>query len=245
MSSVRRLAVIAALPWECRPLLRRMSHVESGSHGGARLWRGRAGRSEVWLMQTGIGIDRAERATAWLLGQKDFAGCLSIGCAGALSPDLTSGALIAAESVVAAHGRISSDAALTAAVIAAGEKAGLHISSGAFLCSPTLLATATQKFGAHHRHGAVAVEMEGSGIAAAAARATVPFAAVRAVLDTAVTELPEPGAYLDPVSGAIRWRVLLGEVSQRPATVFHLARLGFAMRAAERSLSRFCAAFFA
>src|SRR5713101_593547 len=83
------IAVFTALAWESaavRAVLRQVRRE------GERVWRGSAGRREVLVITGGIG-PRRTRQTLEQFAEVPFAAVLSVGCAGALVPDLTTGQL--------------------------------------------------------------------------------------------------------------------------------------------------------
>ena len=90
-----RIVVFAALPQETGPLLRLMPGWHSLARRPFRTWRHQSSGSEVLLVETGMGNLAAERAAPHI-----FAGAvdqalpdliMSVGFAGALSPDLALG----------------------------------------------------------------------------------------------------------------------------------------------------------
>ncbi|MCK6555369.1 hypothetical protein L6Q96_12445 [Candidatus Binatia bacterium] len=241
-----RVAIFAALRWECRPVLRHLRQVHRDRLGPFPTWTGRAGPGEAVVVQTGIGAERAGAAADAIRAAGAFSLYLSTGCAGALAPDLGPGDLAVATAVVSAgdDGRIATDDAATARARRVAARLDVRTCCGPILSSPRVLHSAHAKRDAGRRTGAVAVEMEGAAIGAYAGRAEVPFASVRAILDTADTELDEAGNFLDPASGRLRPLGLARHVVRHPATVRQLLALRRMLHAAERSLDRFFAAFF-
>ena len=54
-----RVAIFAALRWECRPVLRHLREVRRDRLGHFPAWAGRARHGEAVLVQTGIGETHA------------------------------------------------------------------------------------------------------------------------------------------------------------------------------------------
>ena len=104
--------------------------------------------------------------------------------------------------------------------------------------------TAAQKRAAAAQHDAVAVEMEGVPLAAAAARRSIPFVSVRAILDTADTELKHTGRFIEPQTGAVKPLALVGYLATHPGAVTDLLAMQRMMHAAQTSLERFFAIWF-
>ena len=247
---MERIAIFAALRWECAPVLRQMRQVERAQlRGQARnfvVWRGRTARREVWLVKTGVGTAQAEHAAQLARDTSDFALFVSTGCAGALAPELIPGDLTVASSVVghASGDRFETDPRHREHACRAAERAALRISIGAVVCSPHVLATTAAKRAAA-APGTVAVEMEGVPIAACAAHHRIPFLSVRAILDTADTELRHSGQFIEPQSGAVKPWALATYLATHPSAVPDLLALQRTRRAAQRSLERFFATWFA
>jgi len=240
-----RVAIFAALRWECRPVLRHLRQVRRDRVGRFPAWTGTAAHGEAVLVQTGIGEDHAGAAADAVGGAGRFSLYLSTGCAGALAPDLGPGDLAVATSVVSAGSgaRIATDDAATDRARHVAARLPMRAVCGALLCSPRVLHSAAAKHDAGTRTGAVAVEMEGAAIGACADRAHVPFAAVRAILDTADTDLHTSEDFVDPASGRVRPLELARHLARHPGAVTQLLALRRMVHAAEQSLDQFFAAY--
>jgi len=243
---VGRIAIFAALQWECRPVLQQMRQTSRERAGEFTLWRGFTPRGEVVLVKTGMGMTQAEGAARAIRDRGQFELFMSTGCAGALAAELVPGDVAVATVVVANHLRdqfeIHREHCAHAQRVA--ERAALRVITGPVLCSPHALATAEQKRAAAVQHGAVAVEMEGSSIAAEAAERGIPFVSVRTVLDTADTELRHAGRFIDPRTGAVKPFALAGYLATHPGALTDLLAMQRMMHAAQSSLERFFAAWF-
>jgi adenosylhomocysteine nucleosidase len=235
---VERIAIFAALQWECRAVLSALRATRRLRLGGFSGWRGRAAAHEVWLLKTGVGVQRAAAAAAALGDPRGFALLVSTGCAGGLVPALRAGDLILATAVVDGDGVCPSDAAQRLDAARCAIAARLCWREGPVLCSGTALASAASKREAA-ASGAIAVEMEGAPIAACAARAGVPFLSVRALLDGVEDELTMPETLVDPTTGTVRPLALTGYVARHPGAIPHLLGLQPQQSAARASLERF------
>jgi adenosylhomocysteine nucleosidase len=242
---VERVAVFAALHWECRPVLRQMRQVVRERADRFTVWRGVTSRCEVVLVKTGMGIQQAEAAVRSVADDGQFALFVSTGCAGALAAGLAPGDVAVATAVVGGHSGeyFETHAEHRGSVQRAAERAALKVTSGRVLCSPQALLTAAHKRAAAVAHDAIAVEMESVPIAAAAAQLHVPFVSVRAILDTADTELRNTGRFIEPQSGAVKPLALAGYLATHPGAVADLLAMQRMMRAAQSSLERFFAAW--
>jgi adenosylhomocysteine nucleosidase len=238
---VERIAIFAALRWECGPILRHLRRVERGHAAQGTFWRGQASGREIWLIKTGIGGQHAAAATGVLDRGGRFDLLLSTGCAGALAPELVPGDLAIATTVIAdaAGARYETDPVHRERARVAAQRAALRTVVGPVLCSPRVLATVAAKQAAAVGTGSVAVEMEGAAIGALAQQAGMPFASVRAILDAATTELPDAGEFLDAQTGTVRGLDVVRYLARQPAALSQLLTLRRMMTAAQSSLERF------
>jgi adenosylhomocysteine nucleosidase len=238
LPAVERIAIFAALQWECRPVLRHLQRVTRERHAHATVWRGRAAAGEVWLVKTGIGMALADVAARAVGNLQRFDLMVSTGCAGALAPELMPGDLAVASAIVGNGGEhFATDTVQRERFGRVAERAALRFTDGPVLCSPHVLATAADKRSAAAR-GPIAVEMEGAPIAAYAAQAGTAFVSVRAILDAADTELQHDGRVIDPQSGAVKPLALVRYLTTHPAAVTDLLAVQRMMKAAQTSLGK-------
>jgi nucleoside phosphorylase len=81
---MERIAIFAALPWECRTALHPLRDVRRTRLGAFIMWQGRASEREVWVVKTGVGVQRAAAAVDAACAAQTFAMIVSTGCAGGL-----------------------------------------------------------------------------------------------------------------------------------------------------------------
>ena len=242
---MERIAIFAALQWECRPVLRHLRRVTRERRAGVALWRGTTTGCEVWLVKTGMGIGRAAAAARAVQATPGFDLIVSTGCAGALLPELMPGDLVVASAIISAgNEHFETHATRRAQLRQAAQRAALRVSDGPVLCSPQVLATVAEKRAAA-ACGAIAVEMEGAPIAAGAAQAGIPFVSVRVILDTAATALPHMGTVVDPRDGTLNPLALASYLATHPGALPVLLSLQRMRQAAQASLERFFGAWFA
>jgi len=209
-------------------------------------FRGKLGGAEVAAIATGIGTDRAREAARRTfdslsrdsLSRVDFA--ISTGVAGALSEGLLPGDLVVADRLIASTGagsdRISSmSAADLDRVKDALRAAAVRFSTGAILTSARPLLTAPEKRRAKSATGAIAVEMESAVLAEAAQNRGIPFACVRAILDTADEEVV--GAELADQDGRVRPIKAAGFIVRHPAAILALPRIARNLGLASKSIA--------
>jgi nucleoside phosphorylase len=238
---MERIAIFAALQWECRAVLRPLRQVRRTRVGAFTAWQGRVAEREVWVVKTGVGVQRAAAAVDAAGAAQPFSMIVSTGCAGGLMPALQPGDLTVATAVSGdgTDGALTTSTEPRARALRAAAAAGLRAVEGPLLCSATVLATVADKRAAADA-GAVVVEMEGGAVAARAAEAEIPFLSVRAILDGAdhAIELPP---LIDPVSGGTRPLALASYVVTHPRVITDLMALQRMQKAARESLERFFA----
>ncbi len=210
-------------------------------------FRGKLGAAEVAAIATGIGTDRAREAARRALdilsrdslSQIDFA--ISTGVAGALSEGLLPGDLVVADRLIAPatnleSGRISGvSAGDLDRVKDALRAAAIRFSTGAILTSARPLLTAAEKRRAKSATGAIAVDMESAVLADAAQSRGIPFACVRAILDTAEEEVV--GADLADQDGHVRPIKAAGFIVRHPASILTLSRIARNLAMASKSIA--------
>ncbi len=219
-----RAGVVAALELEARTLgapTRRLGGVSVIGDG-------------TLVAVSGMGYAAAAAAAGSLI--ESGAGALvSWGMAGGLDPALRAGTICIPAAVISRDGaRFAADThwcELVGAAIAARYPVAL----GTLLTDGRPIDGVDGKAAAFRDTGAVAVDMESTGIAAVAAKRGLPFIAIRAVVDTAGDSLP--GAVLAAsAAGHVRLSRLIVELLRSPSDMGPLVRLGMRYRAATRAL---------
>ena len=243
---MERIAIFAALRWECRPPLRPLRQVKRDRLDGFTVWRGGTPNREVWVVKTGMGVQQAGAAARAVSDAGRFGLFVSTGCAGALIGSLVPGDLTPATTIVGdSSGAVfETDAAQREHACRVAESAALRAIAGPVLCTQLMLMSVAERRAAAERYGTVAVEMEGAAIAACAARVGVPFISVRSILDTADMELNHVMKFIDSQSGAVKPLAFAGYIATHPGALSGLFAMQRMMRASETSLNRFFAAWF-
>ncbi|BCX81540.1 adenosylhomocysteine nucleosidase [Methylomarinovum caldicuralii] len=218
------LGIIVALPIEARTLTR--SPVPLG--------RAIDLAAGVRLMVTGMGREQA-LAGAARLHRAGVTALLNWGCAAALRPGVEAGRLLLPAECVLPHGeRIGADPTWHRRLATA--LGALAPDTGPLAGTATVLATGAAKRALADRSGAAAADMESAFLAAWAGGRNLPFAAVRAVADTADTAIPAAVTDATDACGRIDLRRLLAALLGQPGQVPMLLRLGRQFGAARRQL---------
>lgn len=217
--------VVAPLPEEIWALRKRLTRVEPIEEPPLhRVWRGHLQDSPTVLAVTGDGERNARRGIEAALVSFRPSRLLMIGVAGALTPDLGIGDVIAARRVVEVGGESRSPSSeLVTRAVQAGIQPGTVVTTGRLAAT----AEAKARLAAHPGIDSPAVvDLESAFYAQAADEAGVPWLVLRAVSDTATESLPTFLERCRDKDGAVRrGRVVLGALV-RPWTLPTLVRLG-------------------
>ncbi|MBI4308370.1 MAG: hypothetical protein HY684_06150 [Chloroflexi bacterium] len=220
---------------------------------------GRFARSDVLVVETGIGRAAAEEAARAVLGRRRVDGVLSVGFCGGLVPGLSTGDVVLGERVyrlpvplLEAHQPLeaaASDPGLVALAEEALTAARLRYRRGACVTSPVLVPGPDRKRELGQQFPALAVEMESFWLAQAARDAGASFLTVRAILDGVDEALPPADVLaefrsLAGPSSLLRTGIVLGVryLTRHPSQIARLAAQAAKARGALRAFAR---AFFA
>jgi adenosylhomocysteine nucleosidase len=176
---------------------------------------------------TGMGFDRARSAIDWLLDKRTPKLVIAAGFAGALEPSLGVGSVVVGSEVIE-----SEDQSWRTAIPA--ELGDRHC--GRILTSSVLVARASKKRSLFRETGAIAVDMESAAIAEACQAKRIPCAVVRAISDTAATNL-SPALERLLSQGQVSWPRALAAVIRHPSLIGEFRRLARDTRLAARNLA--------
>jgi adenosylhomocysteine nucleosidase len=170
-----RIAIIAAMEREVRPLIRSWkvsANVRSMEHGGRRYRLFENG--ETVLVCGGIGAEAARRATEAVIREVNPARVISVGFAGALDGSLQVGHVLEPRTVINAADGVRTEV---------GSGDGILVSSAN-------VASKEQKIRLGKAYGASAVDMEAAAVAQGAQARGIEFGALKAISDAADFSLP-------------------------------------------------------
>jgi nucleoside phosphorylase len=193
------LAVVAALPWEVGGLLRRLDapSVLPIAHG--RLVQGSFNGKPLYLLTTGVGPFRAQEAAEAFFDSYNVDAVVIAGVAGGVTPELRPGAVVVSSSVTLWEPEgdsftpgeaLSTDSHLVQTARETLTELNKSFITGRTASCPELLSSRRWKEELFRRSGAQVVDMESFWIARAVRVKGVPWANIRAVLDTAKDSLP-------------------------------------------------------
>ncbi len=218
-----RIGIIAALPGELQPLVRRWQRMPAARGSGISIWQRREGEDQVIAVCAGMGAPAARRAfvAAEYLGSLDLV--LSVGWAGALVAECEPGRCFVTSEVIDAQ---------------TGERFALTSGRRKLrLVSTARVADASEKQRLAATYGAVLVEMEAAAVARLAQMRGIPMGCFKAVSDGVDAELPDLNPFID-VSGKLRMGAFLAHVALRPRYWGSLGRVGRNSAAAAKELAK-------
>jgi len=243
------IAVFAALRLEVQRFLRRVDVRDRARLGGFPVTLGEYEGRPLLVCHTGIGARAAGAVTVLERYRPEFV--LSVGLAGALSPECTVGDLVFCERVYRAEpesetGRaaepVLSDLLLLETARWAASGRGLSTRTGSSLTTSYLVAEPRQKTLLRQATGMDVVEMESYWVGRAALEQHLPFLAVRVISDGVGDPVPDMPGVVTP-EGEQRVRQVLPYVLRRPGSIPHLLRLARGELKAVANLTRFLEAF--
>ena len=177
------VGLVAALSWEVRPLLRRLSGVrKSGVEKNGPAYSFIVQGMPVHLTVAGVGAENAYREARQLLKRFRLRGLVTIGFAGGLVDSLNAGDIVLADQVF--------DQRTGERFDCSGDLWPIeNVHRGGLLSATEVITSAVEKRNLAGKWGAVAVDMESAGVARAAAESGVEFAAIKAITDTSMQSI--------------------------------------------------------
>ncbi len=175
-------------------------------------------------------------AAAELLVAKGAARLISWGCAAALGASLKPGDLILADKLIDAENNelaINADWHSYVQSILANF---VVVTGGCLVESVSIVSTSTDKKQLHSLTGAVALDMESIAIAKVAKQYTLPFLAIRVIVDPVEMNLPLAINHSLNDGGEIVLKKLLAFLFLHPAELPDLIKLGLNFNAAKKTL---------
>ena len=216
--AVTRIAIIAAMPAELKPLIRGWQHQRLN---GVDLWRSDNGE---WIAAcAGAGVDAATRAFAEVEKLGPIDKVISIGWAGALREDLAPGQAYDVSTVI--------DARTGERFIAAGPQ------NNCWLVTSSRVADETEKKRLASSYNATLVDMEAAGVARLAQMRDIPFYCIKGISDGYNDQLPDFNRFISP-DGQFKLTRFVVFTLLRPPYWHALIRMGENSRKAARNIAQ-------
>ena len=183
---------------------------------------------------TGMGRSVASKGARSLIDAGATA-LASFGMAGGLDPTLRPGDVLVPSEVAELQGPCFNTAFDWSEQVSS--VVGTQVHRGRLLTSPRAVASVADKADLFRATGAAAVDMESAAIAQVAQQQSLPFIAVRVIVDSAGDVLPRAVTVAADREGHLHiWR-LIGALALAPSELAPLIRLARRYQAANRSLA--------
>ncbi len=228
--SVIHLGVFAATSWEFTAIRRALTVHERRRMGGGRCLIGRRAGRRVVLVQSGIGLNRAEQISRGVLAGERLDLVISTGFAVALVPAGIGDLALATEvGILEAPGAtwqsVPGATDMDRVVTEVARRMAVRVHIGRFVSTSRILCHAREKREVAST-GAIAADMESASLGRVAAEHGLPFAAVRSVSDLVDEELPldfnrflTAGGWLRGIVDALHPPALVGLLRLRRQSV--------------------------
>jgi adenosylhomocysteine nucleosidase len=215
-----RIAIIAAMPGELKPLVRGWRHERSN---GVDLWRWRFDQGEWIAACAGAGVQAATRAFAEAEKGGALDAVISTGWAGALRKELAPGQVCDVSSVI--------DARTGERFVAAGPP------SNFWLVTSSRVADVHEKRRLAETYEASLVDMEAAGVARLAQIRGIPFYCIKGISDGYRDQLPDFNRFIS-VNGQFQLGRFIVFVLLRPWYWRPLARMGENSKKAAQGIAK-------
>ena len=212
---MKKIAIIAALPGELKPLVR------GWQQAGPNVWAGRIGDCEAVAVAGGIGEVGVKRAAERVFAGGGLDALVSYGWAGALTCAVKPPTACAISDVIDTE-----DGATFATKLGKGYR----------LITLDHVARANEKRGLAEKHQSVLVDMEAATVARIAAERNVAFYCFKGISDGYLDQIPDFSRFIDGV-GQLRMAALMAHVAVRPKYWASMQRLGKNSGEAARGLA--------
>jgi adenosylhomocysteine nucleosidase len=239
-----QIGILIALPTEWG-YFRRAFHVHHEHHlGGKRHYSGRFGRLPISLTIGGVGKANAANAARLLCEVHKPAGLLTIGYAGALSPELKRGDIIL--SSYAMNDDKSNPTPLDLKVEeklrqVADESHEHHVYVSPLYTADKIIARHEEKRQIFEKTKAQIVDMESYSVYSEARSLGIPFLGIHAITDTAEEDIPALEIITPFLISNSLWRYpkIFLDIVLRPKFIWDLAVLNHDAKVAGRNLAHF------
>jgi adenosylhomocysteine nucleosidase len=234
------LGVVAAMPQEIAPLLRRMKGYRKERAAGFNLYRFELEGTCVALVESGMGAAHARSATEALISLARPGAILNFGLCGGVLPGLALGELVLAERVCwLAQGRLTLEAQpdpeLSRLVLEGCASAGVQVQRGSFITAAAIMNKKEVALSLGDGAANPVLEMETAAVLRAAGERGIPALALRGVSDPWDEELAFSLEEFCDSELRISPARVVGCIARRPWIIPQLIRLsGNSKKAGEK-----------
>jgi adenosylhomocysteine nucleosidase len=215
-----RIAIIAAMPAELKPLTRGWRHERSN---GVHFWRFRSAENEWIAACAGAGVDAATRAFAEIEKSGPIDEVISTGWAGALREEFLPGHAYDVSTIIEAR---------------TGERfVAACPPNDCCLVTSSRVAGAAEKKRLASTYEAALVDMEAAGVARLAKMRGIPFYCVKGISDGPSDQLPDFNSFISP-DGQFKLARFVVFAVLRPWHWPALMRMGETSKKAARNIAQ-------
>ncbi|MCC6139433.1 MAG: hypothetical protein IT389_02325 [Nitrospira sp.] len=236
-----RIAIFVATVWEFAAVKAAIPGGRMDKMQGRPRYCAAVDGGECWVIQTGVGPQRAHAAARDVLSRQDFSLAVSSGFACALRPAAIGDILIGTKAAAIHSGgpldylEVDGEERQRWCVLLNETEAAGYAASGSFISSDRIVYRAEEKVALAERTRATGLDMESAALASEAKTAQVPFLIVRSVSDLVMEELPlDFNLFLRPTG----WLKGVGAVLAHPSSLLGLNRLRRQSAVAAAALTR-------
>jgi len=237
------LALLGALKEDISDLRKGIALKESYTWQNCHIYAGNYRGKSVVLAQTGMGRERAESATEFILGRYPVTALISFGFAGALKENLQIGDVVLCSTLYSNNGAAkgnpcSSDSSLISLSLQALQGTVTRLSQGKSVTVAQAASSPDAKLALCQTFDADIVDMESYWIGKIASAREVPFLAIRAISDTLQDSLLPFDRFIDMNGKLLRQRAIAYFLSH-PQHLVKLLSLSHSARRARKNLTAF------
>ena len=218
---MKKIAIIAALPGELKPLVFGREKSGGWQQRGKNAWVGRIGEYEAVAVAGGIGARAVERAAERAFAGGNLDALVSYGWAGALTCAVKPPTACAISEVIDTE---------------SGAQFLTKLTKGYRLITLDHVARAEEKRGLAEKYQSVLVDMEAAAVARIAAERNVPFYCFKGISDGYTDQIPDFSRFIDG-EGQLLTATMLTHVALHPKYWASMQRLGKNSGEAARGLA--------
>jgi adenosylhomocysteine nucleosidase len=236
------IALLAALEQEIANLRKLFTIEERFTWRDYEMFKGTYGEKAVLLVRTGLGKERAEIVTHFILEHYPVTTLISLGFAGALTEETKAGDVILCSSLYCSNGQHApvaenrSDAGLVSLLSQTLKETAISFRQGSSVTVAEPVSTPEAKRALGRAYPSEIVDMEGYWVARIASASKTKFMAVRSVSDTVPDSVPNLSAVLDP-TGRWHWKRAIPHFLFQPTNMVKLFTLYRNSQKAKKSLA--------
>jgi len=250
------LAIVAAVKEEINPVLKSGKFSSFDGPDGALSYEGQlASGASALIIASGMGKERSEAATEWLVRQHNPTLIISVGFGGGTKSAIDTSTIVISTSVSLLKGSplewslpadlesIEADARWASVARMAVELNGIDFAHGPIITVPIVARSPGMKEWLGGKFGVYSVDLESYWVAKVATDASIPFLGIRVIVDSVDMTLPELVSQMPDTPSGGRTGKAISYALKSPRNISELTRLGRTSSRAGARLAEFLAAF--